>query len=325
LPIREASILAALSALAFLALAGDARAAAPVAGTALDSDRAREYWTPRRLAAARPLPAPAPPRAWRGRAAEGGGGQPAGVPGFLPPSPPRLGVGVAARRGSGEVRAQRRFPQRANGKLFFTQGRKRYMCSAVVVQSRSDAVILTAGHCVFYRGRWSRRVLFVPAYRRGSRPFGLFRGAAAAVPRPWWLAHNPNYDYGAIKLRRGSRGSRVGDVTGEIGVSWNYPRDQLYRIVGYPVNFGGGERMWGCSSRFRRRDGGRFGGPASLGVTCRMRRGSSGGGWTYERSPSNGPYVASVTSHYYPRDPGLLFGPYFDREVLTLIRYANRR
>jgi V8-like Glu-specific endopeptidase len=324
LAIREASTLAALFALAlaYLLLAGDAGAAAPVARTALDSERAHEYWTPRRMAAARPLPAPAPPRERSGRAAGHGGGPRPGAPGFLPPSPPRAGAG--ARRNSGEVRGQRRFPQRANGKLFFTRGRRRYACSAVVVQSRSDAVVLTAGHCVHYRGRWSRRVLFVPAYRRGARPFGLFRGAAAAVPRPW-LAHNPNYDYGAIKLRRGSRGSRVGEVTGEIGVSWNYPRDQRYRIVGYPVNYGGGERMWGCSSRFRRRDGRRFGGPASLGVGCRMRKGASGGGWTYERSPGNGPYVASVTSHYYPRDPGLLFGPYFDRQVLSVIRYASRR
>ncbi|KAA0272811.1 MAG: hypothetical protein EDQ89_06770, partial [Acidobacteria bacterium] len=209
-------------------------------------------------------------------------------------------------------------------KLFFTRGKRRYVCSAVVVQSPSDDVVLTAGHCVRYRGRWSRRVLFVPAYRRGARPFGLFRGAAAAVPRPW-LAQNPNYDYGAIRLRRGSRGRRVGAVTGEVGVSWNYPRDQLYRIIGYPVNYGGGERMWGCSSRFRRRDGRRFAGPASLGVACRMRKGSSGGGWTYDRAPGNGPFVASVTSHYHPRDPGLLFGPYFDRRVPELIRYASRR
>jgi hypothetical protein len=56
-----------------------------------------------------------------------------------------------------------------------------------------------------------------------------------------------------------------------------------------------------------------------------MKRGSSGGGWTYYRDLGDGPYLASVTSHYYPRDPGLLFGPYFDRDVRELIRYASRR
>ncbi len=165
----------------------------------------------------------------------------------------------------------------------------------------------------------------MPAYRRGERPFGLFRGAAEAVPRGWWAGHGLNYDYGAVKLRRGSRGRRVGDVTGEVGVSWSYPRRQLYRVVGYPQNLGGGERMWECASGLRRRDGGRFPGPASIGVACPMRKGSSGGGWTYDRAPGDGPYLASVTSHYYPRDPGLLFGPYFDRRLPQLIRFASRR
>jgi hypothetical protein len=231
---------------------------------------------------------------------------------------------VSPRLGSGEIRAQRRFPQRTNGKLFFTQGRQRYTCSGVVVQSSSDAVILTAGHCVFWRGRWSRRVLFVPAYRRGARPFGTFRGTAEAVPRAWWIGRDLNYDYGAIKLRRGSRGRRIGEATGELGVSWNYPREQLYRVTGYPSNLGNGERMWGCESRLRRRDGRRFPGPASNGVACPMRHGSSGGGWTYLRGPGD-PYVASVTSHFYRRRPGLLFGPYFDRRLPELIRYVDRR
>jgi V8-like Glu-specific endopeptidase len=312
-----------LAGLFLLASATPAAATAP-ASRPLNGGGARGYWTPERMRDARPLPPPPAARAGSGAQKPREHRRPAGRPGSLPPSPPRGGIGAAARANSGEVRAQRRFPQRANGKLFFTRGKRRYTCSAVVVQSRSDAVVLTAGHCVYYRGRWSRRVLFVPAYRRGERPFGLFRGAAAAVPRPW-IVHNPNYDYGAIKLRRGSRGQRVGAVTGEIGVSWNYRRNQRYRIVGYPVNYGGGERMWSCTSRFRRRDGERFPGPASLGVDCRMRKGSSGGGWTYERSPGNGPYVASVTSHYYPRDPGFLFGPYFDRHLPELIRYASRR
>lgn len=322
--VRGSAVVAVCAAVSLLG-AAEIAAARPVARATLDTDGAVAYWTPKRMADARPLPPPLGPRDGPGRPGAREPRGPVGRPGSLPPSPPRGAAGAAVRVSSGEVRAQRRFPQRANGRLFFTQGRKRYTCSAVVVQSRSDAVVLTAGHCVLWRGRWSRRVIFVPAYRRGERPFGLFRGAAEAVPRGWWAGHGLNYDYGAVKLRRGSRGRRVGDVTGEVGVSWSYPRRQLYRVVGYPQNLGGGERMWECASGLRRRDGGRSPGPASIGVACPMRKGSSGGGWTYDRAPGDGPYLASVTSHYYPRDPGLLFGPYFDRRLPQLIRFASRR
>lgn len=312
-----------------LAPAGSA-AGQPAARSAPDEDRARGYWTPERMAAAEPLEVAAfrddssvPPGdgtvASRGRASI--------RTGSLPPSLPEATAAGALRRpriNSGEVRAQRRYPQRANGKLFFSQGRRDYVCSGVVAQSRSDGVILTAGHCVFWRGRWSKRVLFVPAYHRGSKPFGAYEGAAAGVPRLWWRSHNLNFDYGAIKLRR-SHGRRVGDVTGEIGVRWGYPRDQSYSVVGYPVNYANGQRMWSCRSRFRRRDGKRWDGPASSGVGCRMRNGSSGGGWTFQTGPHDRPYVGSVTSHYYRRLPGLLFGPFFDRRVVELLRFVNRR
>jgi hypothetical protein len=281
LAVRGRSILVALGAVVVLLAPSAAATARPAARAKLDHGGARQYWTPERMAAARPLPVPAVPPSTGGPAS--GPDRRAGRPGLLLPSPPRGRQAVSPRLGSGEIRAQRRFPQRTNGKLFFTQGRQRYTCSGVVVQSSSDAVILTAGHCVFWRGRWSRRVLFVPAYRRGARPFGTFRGTAEAVPRAWWIGRDLNYDYGAIMLRRGSRGRRIGEATGELGVSWNYPREQLYRVTGYPSNLGNGERMWGCESRLRRRDGRRFPGPASNGVACPMRHGSSGGGWTYLR------------------------------------------
>lgn len=63
-------------------------------------------------------------------------------------------------------------PQTAVGKIFFTVGASNYVCSGALVddnnnsndETNSNALVLTAGHCVIDKGRFSTNFMFVPNY-----------------------------------------------------------------------------------------------------------------------------------------------------------------
>jgi V8-like Glu-specific endopeptidase len=71
------------------------------------------------------------------------------------------------------------YPYRTNGKIFFTQGAGNFVCSGTVVSSAGHWLVETAGHCVANASThtFSTNVLFVPAYRSGTAPFGTWSAA----------------------------------------------------------------------------------------------------------------------------------------------------
>jgi V8-like Glu-specific endopeptidase len=72
------------------------------------------------------------------------------------------------------------YPYRAAGKLFFKIGQKDYICSASLIKK---GLAVTAGHCVSnfgtksYYSSWQ----FVPGYRDGDAPYGVWTAAQAYV------------------------------------------------------------------------------------------------------------------------------------------------
>lgn len=76
---------------------------------------------------------------------------------------------------------------RINGVLFYEQPSKPVHCSASVIISRSQSLVLTAAHCVHDRpAGWSKCMLFVPAYngaKGGERvPLGKWPVKQAFIP-----------------------------------------------------------------------------------------------------------------------------------------------
>ena len=72
------------------------------------------------------------------------------------------------------------YPYRAAGKLFFNIGTSSFICSASLIK---PGIVVTAAHCVanygqsqFYSG-WQ----FVPGYRNGSAPYGVWTAKSAYV------------------------------------------------------------------------------------------------------------------------------------------------
>jgi hypothetical protein len=172
-------------------------------------------------------------------------------------------------------------------------------CSATVVTSFSHDVILTAGHCLANPGpalgqtTFSQNVAFVPGYRDGATPFGMYPAVSLRTPGIWAYEGLISFDVGAAKVASPT-GVPIQDQLGSRGVSFNRPsfNGQVFGIYGYPgqpAEFYNGERLIYCSSPFlgfEKGSGGIKAGP------CRQQEGSSGGGWVI----GNG-QVNSVVSH----------------------------
>jgi len=174
------------------------------------------------------------------------------------------------------------YPFRAVGKFFFTQpGVGNFVCSAGVISRR---VIATAGHCV-HRGSgggagFYTNFLFVPAYRNGVAPFQSWNWAYVIVTGTWAAGGGvvPNAaDYAMLEVQDrviGGAVRRLGDLTGSFGwQTLSLARNHTTKL-GYPVNLDNGLLMHQeQSANFRATA------PNNVEYGSHSRGGSSGGPW----------------------------------------------
>ena len=59
------------------------------------------------------------------------------------------------------------------GALFFTTGSGRHYCTASVVDSDTEDLVITAAHCVYGSG-YATHLEFVPGYQDGREPYGAW-------------------------------------------------------------------------------------------------------------------------------------------------------
>lgn len=338
--LRRWLVATALSA-SLIVVPGTAASAAPIAHAPAGSASARDYWTPQRMRAAAPLQqrrAPGPAQLGSTAiSAPDATGEAGVVPTTIDPltsRPPRPPTGGIAARvsappfDSGQVppATMTTYPYSANGRLYGVLPELgRYSCSATVVNSASHNVVLTAGHCVHDQEvGWARKLVFVPAYLNGQRPFGTWTATRMASTRSWLRRGNQHGDYAAIKLS--SPNGPVGKAVGEEGLAWGQPREQRFEAVGYPSNRGRTKLMWHCISPSIGADPlDHSRGKPDSGIGCDMREGSSGGGWTI-RDGSGDAYVNGVTSYFYARRlKNILFSPYLTKGVVKVVNLANGR
>jgi V8-like Glu-specific endopeptidase len=178
--------------------------------------------------------------------------------------------------------ADRAYPYRTVGKLFFSINGAPYLCSASVIQRR---IVVTAGHCVhsgnLATGFYSDFV-FVPAYRDGAAPFKAWNWRVATTTYTWATGNGavPNAaDYAMIEfddqpLSTGAPPSRLGNVTGWLGWQTNSLIPNHTSKLGYPCNLDACQKMQNVTSNsFRPTD------PNNVEYGSDARGGSSGGPW----------------------------------------------
>jgi V8-like Glu-specific endopeptidase len=262
------------------------------------------FWTPARIQAAEPLEL-VPPR-------------------FSPRSA-SASVDGSDFGSNFELVADPTAPQfRIHGALFvsgyFGDGR----CSATSVESPNESVVITAAHCLDGIGR-SDQLAFIPAYRYGQRPFGVFPARWFDTTRQWrGIFSSANFDVGALVVGRNQRGQTLFDAVGGAEMAWNLKAKQTFDVHGYP----GEEPFDGETQRLCREvpflghdpTSFSFPGPLNLANDCDVTGGASGGGWMIR----GGTTLNSVTSYGHFDLESPVFGPYFGKEAARLYNRAAR-
>ncbi|AGL20104.1 serine protease [Actinoplanes sp. N902-109] len=207
------------------------------------------YWTPSRLAAAKPVPQPLAPTTEATAATE-----PTGTPRFVHATEP-AGVHTMASEWI------------TNGRLFFTNpGVGDFVCSANVVSSNNHDVIATARHCVAdpAAGKVYQNFRFAPAYNKGNAPYGWWTWRSAG----WRIDDTgPGGDNAFLVLNRGGNANaHVQDVVGGSGIGFNWATNSYAHAIGLPASVD--YAVW-C-------EGQPYDGPSG-GVQIRTCNGLSGG------------------------------------------------
>lgn len=157
------------------------------------------YWTPRRELNAQPWggaePSAGPPSAWTDRRA------------------PRVGA------------------------IFVRNGSSDHFCTASVVDSPRRDLLITAAHCI-HGGKGSRYasdIVFIPAYRDGAAPYGVWTPVKLVVDPRWISSSDPDLDVGFVVLAPRD-GKNIQDVLGANRLAFDAGFDHTVRVTGYPTS-----------------------------------------------------------------------------------------
>jgi len=121
------------------------------------------------------------------------------------------------------------------GALFFQNGGDDHFCTASVVSSPGRNLLITAAHCINNGdGQGYRKdIVFVPDYRGGQAPFGIWAAKRLLVAPQWAQSSDPDLDVGFVTLEPHD-GRNIEDILGadRLGVDRTYR--YLVRVTGYP-------------------------------------------------------------------------------------------
>ncbi|WP_196804807.1 trypsin-like serine protease [Methylopila sp. M107] len=142
---------------------------------------------------------------------------------------------------------------RMSGKLFFNDNGFSFVCSASLIKT---GIVVTAAHCVsaFGERRFHDSFQFVPAYNKGSAPFGVWTSAHVRVLASYFDGTDScavagvvcENDVAVIALKP-QNGSYPGVQTGWYGYGYNgfgFVNGQTaITQIGYPVALNGGQEQ----------------------------------------------------------------------------------
>jgi hypothetical protein len=228
------------------------------------------YWTPERIRAAKPMPAPKGLSAGRAASSEGTG-KPVHVPATSP-------VGKSGARVQSSVWG-------TVGRLYFSiPGKGDYICSGNVVTANNRSVIATARHCGFGEGGTNYR--FAPGYDKGNAPHGWWGWRTAG-----WVVGGGQESDSAFLVLDAPGGRRVQDVVGSTGLGFNWSSNYAH-IIGLP-----GDKDYAVWC-----EGQGYAGPGGqrLMNNCNgLSGGASGGGWIENYQPDGSAVQTGAYSGSY--------------------------
>ncbi|WP_048554980.1 trypsin-like serine peptidase, partial [Nostocoides japonicum] len=294
------------------------------------------YWTAARMRSAKPADVVVSPSAAKAAVAAPRADGPAGTV---------AGSGTAAKATSAAaplaaytfvkvpVSATKKWPQRLNGKLFFTNGGTNWVCSGTSVAAASAPVqneVWTAGHCTANTEgskAFDTYAQFIPAYNGKGKtekqiaPFGRFTATQYITTTAWLNNGDLSVDLGAIRVGTNAKGQTLGQAVGWDGFAWNQSYQQQFNAFGYPAAAPyNGQSMYRdrASTSSTANVGGV--GPVTLGIPNPMTGGSSGGEWAIQWNANQGAsgYINGHNDFKFTNDPLTMYSPYFNSLANTV-------
>jgi V8-like Glu-specific endopeptidase len=195
------------------------------------------------------------------------------------PATPARGQAVAAVTApKGTPRAVPFSGSPTTGALFYTTGGKNHFCTASVANSPGGDLVLTAAHCVYWKG-FAANIEYVPGYHDGKRPYGAWPVARITVASGWKSAHNPDLDFAFLTVAPVS-GRQVQARTGGLNIGFTRWYSEKIEVIGH--NDTGAEPIRCATKSFRFRTG-------QMEFYCHgFWTGTSGGPWVIGYNARNG-------------------------------------
>ena len=108
------------------------------------------------------------------------------------------------------------------GALFLREGSAAHYCTASVVGSPGHDLLITAAHCIYSAG-YRQDVVFIPDYRDGQAPLGIWTVRQLLVAPEWISDSDPDFDVGFVVLNQHD-GHNIQDILGanQLGVDAAY-------------------------------------------------------------------------------------------------------
>jgi V8-like Glu-specific endopeptidase len=125
------------------------------------------------------------------------------------------------------------------GALFSHDTKGDHFCTASAVDSPKRNLIITAAHCVHSGkgGAYVGNLVFVPGYRNGNAPYGVWKVRGQFVDARWSDDSDPDLDVGFAVLDP-LNGKNIADVLGSnlLGIDQGF--GNIVRVTGYPTSSG---------------------------------------------------------------------------------------
>ncbi len=180
------------------------------------------------------------------------------------------------------------------GRIFYTQNGADYACSANVVQAANRSTLATAGHCLTQKQGWSTNIVFYPAYESGESAYGAWPVIGGATTPGWYEKNDDDQadDTGFLAVGPNDEGTDISNVVGASPVLFNQSATHASSAYGYPASLRfDGEHLERCHGV------GEAASAEQIALPCDMNEGISGGP-IFAGDDANAPQFANVTERY---------------------------